>query len=462
MEELSLNFDAPEDIEPPRKQTYTVSEITAEVHRLISRNFDDVRVAGEISGLKVWSSGHAYFSLKDGGALLRAVIWKSSLRYMRVKPQEGMAVIARGSLEVRAERGEYQMIVSALEPQGAGALMLAFERLKTRLAEEGLFDEERKRLLPRFPRRIGIVTSPQGAVIRDMITVFTRRWPGIHLRLYPTLVQGEGAAEGICAGLRYFSESGWADVVVVGRGGGSLEDLWAFNEEAVARAIAECRTPVVSAVGHETDFTIADFAADLRAPTPSAAAELIVPDARAVLEQVETSRRRVARAIEHLLNVLRRRLGELGTERASRHLHRQVGRYQQRVDEAAYALESSMQQRLLLHRRQWAELDRRLRDQDLRLRLARDRQRWLAASQRLRELLRSRLLPDRQRWKLLQARLVALSPLAVLERGYAIVQNDRGTLVIAPEQAPPSSRLDIRLARGRLRARVEAEQPPTE
>ena len=258
----------------PSEGVLTVTALTAQMQRLFTREYGDVRVAGEISGFKVWTSGHAYFTLKDAGAQIRCVLFRGAMRYLRFRPADGLAVVARGSVEIRAERGEYQLIVTGLEPQGYGALQLAFEQLKQRLAEEGLFAAERKRPLPRFPRRIGIVTSPKGAVIRDMISVLRRRWPAIEVRLYPAQVQGQGAAAEVCAGLDYFSRTAWADVVIVGRGGGSLEDLWTFNEESVARAIAACATPVISAVGHETDFTIADFVADLRAPTPSAAAEL--------------------------------------------------------------------------------------------------------------------------------------------------------------------------------------------
>jgi exodeoxyribonuclease VII large subunit len=436
-----------------------VGEITAEIHRMLSHRFDDVRVSGEISGLKIWSSGHCYFSLKDESGLLRAIIWRNALRYMKAKPAEGLSVIARGSIEVRAERGEYQMIVSSLEAQGEGALMLAFERLKRKLAEEGLFAQERKRPLPAFPRRIGIVTSPQGAVIRDMISVLTRRWPGIHIRLYPTLVQGDGAAEGVCAGLRHFSESGWAEVVIVGRGGGSLEDLWTFNEEAVARAIFESTPPVISAVGHETDFTIADFVADLRAPTPSAAAELVVRDRAEVEDRVESASIRARRAILHTLNVLRRRLVERGTDRATRLLQSRIGRYQQTVDEAGYEMEAGLRQRLQERRRRLDELERRLRQQDPRLRLARSKERLLRGASRVEELLRARLAAQRQRLAPLQAGLEALSPVAVLARGYSIVADASGHVIKEAASVATGAEIGVRLHRGTLAARVTAATP---
>ena len=319
MEQLSFTLR-------PQQRFYTVSELTGELKQLLNTEYDDIRVSGEISGLKIASSGHAYFTLKDQAAQVKCALYRNSMRFMKFKPQDGLAVIARGSLDIWEARGDYQLIVSALEPQGFGALQLAFEQLKRKLEAEGLFASERKRVLPRLPRRIGIVTSPSGSVIRDMLNILDRRFRGVHVRIYPTLVQGESAAAGICEGLNFFSRSGWADVIVVARGGGSLEDLWAFNEEAVARAIAASAVPVVSAVGHETDFTIADFVADLRAPTPSAAAELVVPNTPDLLAGIETCRSAVLRSTRYLMARLGRRLQENGIDRATALLHRRIGR----------------------------------------------------------------------------------------------------------------------------------------
>ncbi|MBI4889066.1 MAG: exodeoxyribonuclease VII large subunit [Acidobacteria bacterium] len=435
------------------RAVHTVTSLTAAIHRLISLNFEDVRVSGEISGFKVWSSGHAYFTLKDAGAQIRCVMFKSALRYLKFKPGDGLAVTARGSVEVRQERGEYQLLISSMEPQGLGALQLAFEQLKRKLAEEGLFENERKRALPPFPRRIGIVTSPKGAVIRDMIHVLGRRFPGLHIRLYPTLVQGEGSVEGVCEGLRYFSESGWADVVIVGRGGGSLEDLWTFNEEAVARAIAECSVPVVSAVGHETDFTIADFVADLRAPTPSAAAEVVVPNRADLLEMVRVGMVRVERGARYHLAAAGRRLHEKGIDRATMLVRRQAGLAWQKVD----------------------ELEQRLRRLDPRVRLAAARQRLVEAEHamgrlagarvraaelrvvqlgaRSESLVRGRVSAVGRKVESLAAGLSALSPVAVLERGYSVLSVGE-KVVRGPEDAPVGTEVEARLARGKLRARV--------
>jgi exodeoxyribonuclease VII large subunit len=451
MEQLSSTLEGRQDV-------WTVTSLTSEIHRLLRHSFDDVRVAGEISGFKVWQSGHAYFTLKDSGAQLKCVLFRNALRYLKFKPQDGLAVTARGGIEVRQERGEYQFIVTALEPQGYGALQLAFEQLKQKLASEGLFSNERKRPLPAFPKRIGIVTSPKGAVIRDMLTVLRRRCPGLHIRLFPTLVQGEGAIKGVCEGIRHFSESEWAEVVIVGRGGGSLEDLWTFNEEAVARAIAACSVPVVSAVGHETDFTIADFVADLRAPTPSAAAEIIVPNAADLWLRVDSSESRITRAIRYMLTHAARMIQERGTDRAASLLQRRIGRAQQRIDEIDYAVRRVISKRLDAAHGRVTDLDARLRSRDLRLRLAQDAARLDRARRKMQELMRIRL--DRARMSVgpLSARLGALSPLNVLERGYSIVETADGRVLRDSAGAAVGDEVRIRLLRGRIGARVESKE----
>src|SRR5580693_3672709 len=256
---------------------------------LLSEHFTDIWISGEISGTRLPASGHYYFTLKDETAQLRCVCYKMTARYLKFKPRDGVAVLARGRVDLYDARGEIQLVVEAIEPQGHGALQLAFEQLKKKLALEGLFDAARKRPLPAMPERIGIVTSPTGAVIQDILNILRRRFAGRQVRIYPAQVQGEGAVEQVAAGIDYFSESGWAEVVIVARGGGSLEDLWTFNEEQVARAIAASAVPVISAVGHETDFTIADFVADLRAPTPSAAAEMVICTRQSLLDRLDAA-----------------------------------------------------------------------------------------------------------------------------------------------------------------------------
>lgn len=433
---------------------YSVASLTGEIHRMLSRSFDGIKVAGEISGWKVWTSGHAYFTLKDQQAQIRCVLFRNNLRYLRFKPQDGAAVIARGSVEVRAERGEYQLLVSGMEPQGLGRLYEMFAELKEKLRGEGLFDEARKRPLPVFPRRIGIVTSPQGAVIRDMLTVLRRRWPGLHIRLYPTPVQGAGSAEGIVEGLDWFSASGWPDVVIVGRGGGSLEDLWSFNDERVARAIAACRVPVISAVGHETDFTIADFVADVRAPTPSAAAEIVVLERSEVLGRVERAQQRTLRAIGFRLAQLARRLDRQGVERTTRLLELRVNRMQQRTDELDYSSRTRIARILSLRRERRRALDARLRERDLSVRLAKAGERWRAGSRALGEAVARRLGLAQRRLEPLAGRLEALSPLKVLERGYSIVQTEDGRVVKRANDAPEGASIRVRLHEGRLTALV--------
>ena len=311
MEQFDLGFDL-----FPQRRVFSVSELNGAIRAILDGEFSDISVTGEISGLKLATSGHYYFTLKDRESQVKAVAFRSAHRFWKFKPQDGMAVLARGRIDVYEARGEYQLLVEHLEPQGLGALQLAFERLKKKLAAEGLFAAERKRPLPRFPRRIGIVTSPRGAAVADMIQILSRRFPGLHIRLYPALVQGEGSVEEVCRGIEYFSRTKWPDVVIVGRGGGSLEDLWTFNEEAVARAIAACSVPVISAVGHETDVTIADFVADLRAPTPSAAAEMVVCTRDELFERIAAARAKSAQAVRYRIAMLERRLRQQGIDRA--------------------------------------------------------------------------------------------------------------------------------------------------
>ena len=449
MEQFGLEFDL-----VPERRVFTVTEIAAEVRSVLGGEFNDIWVSGEISGLKLATSGHYYFTLKDREAQLRSVAYRSAHRYWKIKPQDGLAVNARGRLDLYEARGDLQFQVDFLEPQGLGALQLAFEQLKKKLAAEGLFDAERKRPLPRFPRRIGIVTSPRGAVIADMVNILTRRFPGLHIRLYPALVQGQGSVEEVCRGIQYFSRTQWPDVVIVGRGGGSLEDLWTFNEEAVARAIAASTVPVVSAIGHETDVTIADFVADLRAPTPSAAAELVVRTTLAdVLEQVGRARAKSLQAVRYRLAMSERRFRQQGIDRALGLLHRQIGRNQQRVDEREYRLRDRVRAAIDSRERASRTLEARLRRFDMTPRLAADRRRMEAAHNTAVQLLRTRLMQRRGKLEQLAAKLSQLSPLRILDRGYAIVSNQNG-IITDPEQAPPQSTVQIQVSKGRLSAIV--------
>lgn len=440
------------DLQPSRR-LYSVSSLTREIREILTTSYDGIWVSGEISGLKLASSGHAYFNLKDASSQIRCAIWKGSMRVLRFKPQEGMAVLARGRIDVYEPRGEYQLIVEALEPQGQGALQLAFEQLKARLDAEGLFAAERKRPLPRFPRRIAIVTSPTGAVIQDMIHVLTRRFPGLHIRLYPALVQGPGSVEAIVEGIRYFAQSGWGDVLIVGRGGGSLEDLWSFNEEAVARAIAASPIPVISAVGHETDFTIADFVADYRAPTPSAAAEIAVRDAAALVETLAAHSARLERAARFRALRLSQRFDD-AQFRLRDHARARLERLRRLIEtHAALIQRADPRLRLAQIRQQRAAAHARLAPALQRV-LFQRRTRLATLAQRLAPALAQRVAAARARHASLHAALQQLSPLAVLERGYSIVQAADGAVLRDASNTAAKASLSVRLHRGSLQVKV--------
>ena len=448
MEQFDLAFDL-----FPQRRVFSVSELNGAIRAILDGEFSDISVAGEISGLKLAASGHYYFTLKERDSQVKAVAFRSAHRFWKFKPQDGLAVLARGRIDVYEARGEYQLLVELLEPQGLGALQLAFKQLKKKLAAEGLFAAERKRPLPRFPRRIGIVTSPRGAAIADMIQILSRRFPGLHIRLFPALVQGEGSVEEVVRGIEYFSSTGWPDVVIVGRGGGSLEDLWTFNEEAVARAIAACSVPVISAVGHETDVTIADFVADLRAPTPSSAAELAVCTREEVFDRIAAARAKAAQTVRYRLAMLERRLRQQGVDRALGILHRRIGRGLQQTDEHEYGMRERVRAAIESRERAVRGLEARVRQFDVRPRLAADRRRMEAAQHAAVQLVSARLGSDRGRLDRLAAKLSQLSPLRVLERGYAIVSNQAG-VVTAAADAPADSRIHVRLHRGALDAVV--------
>ncbi len=439
----------------PRRRIYSVTELTAGIRDLLEAEFGDIWVAGEISNARAAHSGHHYFTLKDGAAQLRSVCFRQHALYLKIKPQNGLEVIARGRIGVYEARGEYQLYVEHLELRGYGALQLAFEQLKKKLAAEGLFDEDRKRPLPSLPRRIGIVTSPSGAAIADMLRILERRFDGLHIQLYPVQVQGEGAEEQIANGVRYFNRTRCADVVIVGRGGGSLEDLWAFNEEVVARSIADSEIPVVSAVGHQTDFTIADFAADVRAPTPSAAAELVVRRKQEFLELVIALKARLAQAARYKLATAGRDVLDRRMEQATALVRRELASSSQKMDELTFALRDSILRRVRDAERVWERHRGRLKQLDLRVRLARGQARLDGASGRLTALAVWRLERADTRLQLLRKELAHLSPVAILGRGYAIVQAEDGSIVRVAEQTDEGSRLGVRLYRGRLSVCVE-------
>ncbi len=448
--QLSLSLE-------PQRRIFQVHELNAAVQEIFEVDFRGILVAGEISGCRTAASGHYYFSLKDSESQVKCALFKGTARFVRCKPQDGLAVIARGSLEVYQARGEYQLIVESIEPQGAGVLQLAFEQLKKMLAAEGLFAAERKRPLPALPRRIGIVTSPSGAVIRDMLHVLERRFPGLQIRLFPSQVQGDGAVEQVCAGLRFFSQTDWAEVVILARGGGSLEDLWTFNEEAVARSIAASRAPVISAIGHETDFTISDFVADHRAPTPSAAAEIVICTRESLLEQLSACRQKAGQAVRYLVLVASRDLQQQGVDRAARLMQRRLTAASQQTDELDDRLQRWQRSFLDARRRRYLALEQRLQNTNLQLRFSRIRHQSELLTQRLTRTLQDSLARRRVRYDSLLLHLRQISPLTVLERGYAIVENHGGQVVRAAAETQPGEELKVRLHQGHLQVSVLPE-----
>jgi len=444
----------------PGRRVFTVSELTLAVKGEIETGFAGLWVEGEVSNLRVHASGHVYFTLKDETAQLRAVLFRSRARRVRFEPADGLHVLAFGSLEVYAARGEYQLVCEILEPKGLGALQLALEQLKARLAADGLFDPARKRALPPFPRRIGLVTSPSGAAVRDFLRVVTRRFAGVHVTIYPVRVQGETAAPEIVQALRELNRLGGFDVLVLARGGGSLEDLWAFNEEAVARAIASSKIPVISAVGHETDVTVADFVADLRAPTPSAAAELVVREKAQLVVHLQGLADRLDRASRLGVRRLRERLEDLGRRPVLTEPARPLRDWARRLDDLGTRLERAMRRR---HAEAWRRVDqagRALRPERLRAGLGHQARLLAQLRSRLEQVARGELTRRRHAVEALAGRLDSLSPLACLARGYSICVLPSGEVVTRVGQVRIGGAVRVRLADGSLGCRVEVVDAP--
>jgi exodeoxyribonuclease VII large subunit len=437
-------------LEAPRP--LSVTELTGQVKQLLETRFAEVWIEGELSNFKRHSSGHWYFTLKDAGAAVRCASFRNSNRYIKFAPADGLAVRVRGRLSLYEPRGEYQILVSSMEPVGVGALQLAFEQLKSRLEAEHLFDAERKRPIPALPRRIGVVTSPTGAALRDILRVLKRRNRAVRVLISPARVQGEGSAAEIARAIERLSTSGLVDVIIAGRGGGSLEDLWAFNEEVVARAIAASLVPVVSAVGHETDFTIADFVADLRAPTPSAAAEIVAAAADEVRESVDRLRHAAVSAVRYRMLDARSATRDLRHARAMQAVPGRLARYVQATDEAREALVDGMRSRLRDARDRIALARATLGAADPRRRVLEDRARVAATSSRLAARARASVESRRERLALLAGTLSSLSPLDVLLRGYALVRDERGHVVRSPADVAPGERIRVRVADGEFNA----------
>lgn len=435
------------------REVLTVSQLNQRARHLLEDVFPQVWVEGEISNLARPSSGHVYFTLKDAGAQVRCALFRSSAARVRQALRDGLAVKVRGKVSLFEGRGDYQMILDTVEPAGDGALRLAFEALKDKLAAEGLFAAEGKRALPAHPQRIGIVSSPSGAVIRDIISVFRRRAPQVELTLVPTAVQGRDATPQIVRALELADHQGF-DALILARGGGSLEDLWCFNEEAVARAIAACQTPIVSAVGHETDVSIADFVADVRAPTPSAAAELLAPDSSDLQRRLDSLQRRLTLRMQHLLEARRMQLD--GLRRRLRHPGERLRQQAQRLDDLELRLQRAMARRLQSASEQLARLDARLTAQHPERLLVLLRQRLEHLRQRLPRAMHTSLRERRQQLEATVQTLQVVSPLATLGRGYSILLDDRGRAVRRAADTVPGQRLSAKLHEGELALRVEA------
>jgi exodeoxyribonuclease VII large subunit len=449
---LGLKFDEPRQ---PRR-IWPVRELVGQVRELIEQEYGDVWVEGEISNYRPAPSGHVYFTLKDAEAQLPVVLFRRQAMLLRFRPEDGLHVLARGRVSVYEQRGQMQLVAETMEPVGAGSLQLAFEQLKARLKAEGLFDAERKRPLPSFPRTVGIITSPTGAVIRDFLNIVARRHSGLSVLVCPVSVQGDSAPGEIEAALKELNDSGLVDVIVLARGGGSLEDLAAFNSELVARAIAWSRLPVVSAIGHETDFTIADFVADLRAPTPSAAAELITEAQHKIAEHLAMHEQRLARAARFQLLQARQRLTRLPVSRAEGRVNTLLHRLAQRLDDFSLRLEVAVSSELREHQREVAELAAAVLRHDPRQQLGRARERLASCRTRLDRTLERRTHESAARLSALDARLHSLSPLAVLERGYALVMDAAGVVVRTTNQIAAGDKVTTRLSDGAFISRVES------
>jgi len=434
-------------------QIYTVSALTREIRQRLETGFPLVWVSGEISNLRQPSSGHYYFTLKDEGAQLRTVFFKGNHLHLRYKPQEGSQVLCRGRLTVYEPRGEYQLVLDYLEPLGWGALAQAFEALKAKLQAEGLFAGENKKPLPFLPRRLALVTSPTGAVVRDFLRLLRQRFPNVEVLIYPVKVQGAAAAGEIAAALDDLAGYPGVEVIVLARGGGSLEDLWPFNEEIVARAIHRCPIPVVSAVGHEVDYTIADFVADVRAPTPSAAVELVTPNKAELRRRLERLGAALGLGWQRRVNAARQHLRL--TSRLLPDLRRVLTDLRFQIDDRAETLVRRLRRRVEGGRQQERLSSSRLYLLSPRRGLSLARQRLEQAEETLELCWQRRIKEQRRHLDYLQSHLEQLSPLAILERGYAVATKlPEGGIIRDASQAPAGSAIRVRVARGRMDCEV--------
>ncbi|HUX45445.1 MAG TPA: exodeoxyribonuclease VII large subunit [Terracidiphilus sp.] len=455
--QLDLLFEAPISA----RRIWPVRELVDRVRQLVEQQLGDLWVEGEISNLRAAPSGHLYFTLKDAEAQLPIVLFRRQALLLRFRPADGLHVLVRGRVSIYEQRGQLQLVAETMEPVGAGSLQLAFEQLKDRLRAEGLFDADRKRVLPAFPCTVGIVTSPTGAVIRDFLNVVGRRHSALHVLLYPVSVQGESALAEIATAIADLDASGLVDLIVLARGGGSLEDLAAFNSERVARAIAASALPVVSAVGHETDFTIADFVADLRAPTPSAAAELITEAQHRIAERLESHNLRLERAMRYQWMLARKRMDSIAVNRLEARFAMLFRRLEQRRDDLSFRVEASLSATLRERQRAVSALAASVLRHDPRRRLSHEREQLSHCSTRLERQLERITQRSAAQLQELDVRLQTLSPLAVLERGYALVQGPDGALIRSAAQLALQDLVTTRVSKGSFTSRVEELHNPS-
>jgi len=453
-DQLGFTFE-----QAPTRRIWRVADLVSAVRTTVERGYTDVWVEGEISNFRPSESGHLYFTLKDGEAQLRIVMFRSQARLLRFRPESGMQVIARGRVTIYDARGELQLSAEFLEPVGAGALQVAFEQLKARLAQEGLFDATKRKPIPPLPRRIGIVTSPRGAALQDMLNILARRHENVGIQIYPAQVQGETAAAEVAAGIKHFNRANSVDVIIIARGGGSIEDLAAFNDEALARTIFASTLPVISAIGHETDFTIADFVANLRAPTPSAAAEMVIESKHRLAEHLAHLHQRLDRATRYRLLMARKNLQELSQHAAFVRIQDLMVRRAQRLDELSYRLAANYRTLLHDYHRRLDIAASRVRHYDFRRSLAVVRSQLNAGTKAVVHAFQSQLAARRARTERLTAQLEALSPVRILERGYALVFDASGALVKDVSQLAAGSEISAQVARGRFTAEVKKTMP---
>jgi len=451
-DQLGFNF------RPPERRVWKVRDLVASVRAQVEREYSDAWVEGEISNFRAPDSGHLYFTLKDGDSQIRVVMFRSSARLLRFRPADGLQVVVRGRVTIYEDRGELQISAEYIEPKGAGSLQLAFEQLKAKLEAEGLFAAERRKPIPSLPARIGIVTSPQGAALRDILNILQRRHRSVNVLIFPAQVQGDSASSEVAAGVRYFNQQNNVEVIIVARGGGSAEDLAPFNNEGLARTVDASAIPVISAVGHETDFTIIDFVADLRAPTPSAAAELVIRSLQEIEDQAVALHDRLTRAVRYRLLMGRQALTELSQHGAFARMMEAIRQRQQKLDDLAHRIELAERNLLEKSRRRWETVSAAVRHYDVRLVLTGMRRELDSRTAALASVMRNVLLQHRVRSERLETALQSLSPLAILDRGYALIFDANGKLLKDADAVRIGDEISARLAHGQIQAAITKKQ----